>query len=49
MTQAGVLQYIDPSFVSQEAGGTSTYEPDIDSLEDAPPFIHYSPESKEDS
>jgi hypothetical protein len=43
MTQAGVLQYIDPSFVAHEAGGTSTYEPDIETMEDAPPFIHSSP------
>jgi hypothetical protein len=47
MYQSGVLQYIDPSFVSHEAGGTSTYEPDIDSMEDAPPFIHYSPDQDE--
>lgn len=46
MTQAGVLQYISPDYVSHEVGGTSTYEPDIDALEDAPSFIHYTPEGK---
>ncbi len=47
MTQAGVLQYIDPSYVPHEVGGTSTYDPDIDALDDAPPFIHYTPEIPE--
>ena len=47
MTQAGVLQYIDPAYVPTEVGGTSTYDPDIDALEDAPPFIHYTPDVKE--
>ncbi len=35
-----VFKYVDPEFVPVDIGGTCTYEPDIESLEEAPPMIH---------
>jgi hypothetical protein len=39
---AGIFQYIDPEWVPEDMGGSCTFEPDIDALEDAPALIHSS-------
>lgn len=42
MYYSGVTHYIDPEYIPQRMGGNCTYEPDFDSMEDAPwAFGHY--------
>jgi hypothetical protein len=40
MSTQGCLQFVDPEYLPVTMGGTSTYEPDIENIEEPPPMIH---------
>lgn len=40
LSTTGCLQYVEPQYLPITMGGTSAYEPDIDTLEDPPSMIH---------
>lgn len=40
LSPQGCFQYIDPMYLPETMGGTSTYEPDVDKLQDPPPMMH---------
>jgi hypothetical protein len=40
ISSQGCLQYVEPQYLPVSMGGTSTYEPDIENIEEPPPMIH---------
>lgn len=41
MSPEGIFEFIDPKYVPQDMGGSCTFEPDIERMEDPPSLMHH--------